>query len=310
MERRAGLRHLVLHVEYIIMTNRRTLLKMGGGALAAAASGANGLCLAAESHRDPIDVLNLVDPELQPMALQIQKDSAQFPPLSIEWLPKLRTMIGAMSAAPLDGVPFEEKWIEGPWGNPDVRVYVVNAKAGSSRPGIVFLHGGGFVFGDAKSAVRDLQELSTALDCCAVAVDYRLAPETRYQGLVEDNYAGLRWLFTHAAELGVDPVRIAIMGESAGGGHAALLAIAVRDRGEISVAFQVLIYPMLDDRTGSSIQTPEHIGTIVWSAQANRFGWTSFLGQQPGGRRVPTVAVPARAAEPSHRVQPRNTKGE
>jgi acetyl esterase/lipase len=276
------------------MNNRRALLKMGGGAVVAAAWGTNGLCLAAEPHSDPIDVLNLVDPELRAAALQIQQDTARYPMLSAEWLPKLRTMVGSMSAPPLDSVPFAEKWVTGSKGNPDVRMYVVNAKAGSSRPGIVHLHGGGFVFGDAKSTVRELQELSAVLDCCAVAIDYRLAPETRYQGSVEDNYAGLLWMFTHAAELGVDPARIAVMGESAGGGHAALLAIVARDRDEVPVALQVLIYPMLDDRTGSSRQMPAHIGTIGWSAQANRFGWASFLGQQPGSRRVPSDAVPAR----------------
>ena len=81
---------------------------------------------------------------------------------------------------------------------------------------------------------------------------------------------------------------------SAGGGHAALLAITARDRGEVPVAFQCLIYPMLDDRTGSTRQVPAPIGTIIWTAEDNRFGWRSFLGHEPGGSSVPSRAVPAR----------------
>ena len=85
------------------------------------------------------------------------------------------------------------------------------------------------------------------------------------------------------------------MGESAGGGHAALLAITARDRGEVPVCFQCLIYPMLDDRTGSSRRMPWQVGNIVWTAEKNRFGWESFLGVKPGGRTVPG-GVPARVA--------------
>jgi acetyl esterase/lipase len=105
--------------------------------------------------------------------------------------------------------------------------------------------------GRAQEAVPDLLKFAQELDCVVVTVDYRLAPETRFPGSLEDNYAALRWLWNSAAQLGVDTKRIAVMGESAGGGHAAMLAIAVRDRREFTLAAQILIYPMLDDRTGS-----------------------------------------------------------
>jgi acetyl esterase/lipase len=193
-------------------------------------------------------------------------------------------------------VPVEEKHIPVPGGAPDVLVYVINSKPGFPRPAIVHTHGGGFILSSAKTAVPDLQRMAAELDCVIVTVDYRLAPETIYSGSMEDNYAGLLWTYQHAADLGVDPARIAVMGESAGGGHAALLALTARDRGEVPVIFQVLIYPMLDDHTGSTRQPPKNVGTIGWSADSNRFGWECFLGQEPGTRRVPAVAVPARAA--------------
>jgi len=103
-------------------------------------------------------------------------------------------------------------------------------------------------------------------------------------------------LHSNAKELGIDVKRIAIKGESAGGGHAAALAIAARDRGEIPICLQVLIYPMLDDRTGSSRPAPPILGHFIWTPEANRFGWASLLGVQPGSANVPPNSVPARVA--------------
>ncbi len=165
---------------------------------------------------------------------------------------------------------------------------------GSLRPCILHTHGGGYIIGDAKSGIRALQEVAAALDCLIVSVDYRLAPETRFAGSLEDNYAGLKWLYQNAHELGGNKDRIAVMGESAGGGHAAILAIAARDRGEIPLVYQALIYPMLDDRTGSTNRKPPMMGAVIWTEAHNRFGWTSFLGVPAGSRRVPKGAVPAR----------------
>ena len=139
-----------------------------------------------------------------------------------------------------------------------------------------------------------MQQVAREHDCVVVTVDYRLAPETRFPGSLEDNYAALNWLRLSANLLGVDPSRIAVMGESAGGGHAAMLAIAARDRGEVPIAFQLLIYPMLDDRTGSSRQVPPYVGVYIWVPASNRFGWSSLLGVPAGSKTVPAGAVPAR----------------
>ena len=138
---------------------------------------------------------------------------------------------------------------------------------------------------------------SLALDCIIVTVDYRLAPETPFPGALEDNYAALKWLHANAADLGIDPMRIAIQGESAGGGHAAMLAIAARDRAEVPILFQCLTYPMFDDRTGSSRPVPGHVGTYCWTAKYNRMGWSALLGVSAGSDQVPSGAVPARAED-------------
>lgn len=244
---------------------------------------------------DPI--LRHVHPELRAQVAQMLPALSRMKPLSQASLPQNRALTAAMAKPRLSDIPVEQRVIRGHAGSPDVVIFVVNAKSGERRPGIVHTHGGGFVSGSVEAAVRDMQDLCKALDCAAVTVAYRLAPETTWSGSTEDNYAALKWFHANASEMGVDPARIAVFGESAGGGHAALLAIKARDRGEVPVAFQCLIYPMLDDRTGSTKSVPPHVGTIIWTAANNRFGWASFLGVEPGSRLVPREAVPARTVD-------------
>jgi acetyl esterase/lipase len=145
-----------------------------------------------------------------------------------------------------------------------------------------------------RSDDLSLKSIVSALGCAAVAVDYRLAPETPYPGPVEDCYAALKWLSTHADELGIDPKRIALGGGSAGGGLAAALALLARDRGEISLVFQLLIALILDDRTCTRAEPHPYTGEFIWTLEANRFGWTSLLGQEPGVPDVSPYAAPAR----------------
>jgi acetyl esterase/lipase len=147
--------------------------------------------------------------------------------------------------------PFEKR-IPGPAGAPELRVVIVDhARGTKGRPVFFHMHGGGYVAGFAGQDPPFLQTVAQSCGCLVVSVDYRLAPETHFPGSLEDNYSALRWVYNNADSLGVDRKRIAVGGESAGGGHAAQLAIAARDRKEIPILFQLLIYPMLDDRTGS-----------------------------------------------------------
>lgn len=276
-------------------TTRR---EFGMGVAAAAFAGVGTAAAAAAAQPQALDeFISVVHPELRAAALQVQAMLSKEPPLTAATLAQARSNQDAMAQAlvqvPLPDVPFVERRIAGRAGSPDVRIYVINAKPGRVRPGILHTHGGGFVTGNAKNEIRQLQGIARELDCTIVTVDYRLAPETLWSGSIEDNYAGLKWLHANASSLGVDSRRIAVMGESAGGGHAALLAITARDRGEVPLAFQCLVYPELDDRTGSSRMPPAHIGRLFWTAPKNRFAWASFLGQAPGGRQAPP-AVPAR----------------
>ena len=163
-------------------------------------------------------------------------------------------------------------------------------------PALLHIHGGGYIMGKPEHNDVGNEGLALAAGCVVVSVDYRLAPECPAPGAVEDCYAALQWLVGHHEEFGIDPDRIAVGGESAGGGLSAALALLARDRGGPRIAFQWLIYPMLDDRTGSH-HVPPHTGEFVWTPSANRFGWRALLGLDPGHPQVSPYAAPARAED-------------
>lgn len=150
-------------------------------------------------------------------------------------------------------------------------------------PALLWIHGGGYVLGSTKQDHELCRRFSRELDVTVASVEYRLAPEHPYPAALEDCYSALIWLTRLPA---VDPARVAIGGASAGGGLAAALALLARDRGEVTPTLQLLVYPMLDDRSGSGPKNRKH---RLWSRYSNRFGWASYLGGAD-----PQVAVPAR----------------
>jgi acetyl esterase/lipase len=156
---------------------------------------------------------------------------------------------------------------------------------GVSQPGpaLLWIHGGGYIIGTAQQDDELCRRFVRELGVTVAAVDYRLAPEHPYPAPLEDCYAALTWLSALPA---VDPARVAIGGASAGGGLAAALALLARDRGEVKPTLQLLAYPMLDDRSGSTAENPNY---RLWGPKSNRFGWAAYLGNAD-----PKVAVPAR----------------
>jgi acetyl esterase/lipase len=150
-------------------------------------------------------------------------------------------------------------------------------------PALLWIHGGGYVIGKAQMDDRLCRQFSRRLGITVASVEYRLAPEHPYPIPLEDCYSVLTWL---AGLPAVDPDRVAIAGASAGGGLAAALALLARDRGELTPAFQVLVYPMLDDRSSATAENPKY---RLWNTRSNRFGRAAYLGDAD-----PRVAVPAR----------------
>lgn len=191
-----------------------------------------------------------------------------------------------------DAVEREDRTVE---GDPPVTVRIHRpVGAEGPLPAVVSLHMGGYVLGSYEDDDFRHDRLAPKLGYLGVAVEYRLAPETPYPGALEDCYAGLKWTFDHAEELGVDRGRIGILGASAGGGLAAALALLARDRGEVPVAFQMLLYPMLDDRR---VTTTSGWDTVIWAPEHNELGWSSYLGELYGADQVPAYAAPARAED-------------
>nr|WP_240189220.1 alpha/beta hydrolase [Nakamurella flavida] len=182
-------------------------------------------------------------------------------------------------------------------GGPEVSLRLLRPAAASGPvPLLLWIHGGGLIIGrpeqDERSSLGFVRELGIAV----ASVRYRLAPEHPAPAAVDDVFAGLRGLLDRADELGIEASRVAVGGASAGGGLAAALAHRMHDTrrdGEPAVAFQLLVYPMLDDRT---VTRPGHRVPHVraWTPRSNRFGWTSYLGREPGSPEVPTYSVPAR----------------
>ncbi len=174
-----------------------------------------------------------------------------------------------------------------------LRVRVYRPGAPRSAGALLWVHGGGYVVGRAASNDGFCSGLARTLGILVVSVDYRLAPEHPFPAASDDCLAAWHWLQREAQGLGVDPARVVIGGQSAGGGLAAGLAQRIRDAGGTQPRGQWLFCPMLDDRTAARTEL-DAIGHPLWNNRANRAGWRSYLGRDPGlGEPVP-YAVPAR----------------
>lgn len=225
--------------------------------------------------------------------IEATKDLVPLPDIDAELLPVLRS--GPL-VAPVELSDEVERTDHVVSEDPQVVVRVHRPKgATGALPCVFSIHGGGYIIGsydmdDAKFDVWCRQH-----NIVGVSVEYRLSPETPYPGPLEDCYAGLKWTFDHAAEIGIDPQKIGITGVSAGGGLCAGLALLARDRGEVPVQFQLLDCPMIDDRQ----ETPSSQldGLIVWSKVSNTFGWRSYLGDLYGTGDIPPYAAAARATD-------------
>ncbi|MEO5493556.1 MAG: alpha/beta hydrolase [Sphingomonas sp.] len=240
------------------------------------------------------DTMHLVDPALRPML-----EAWPTIELNADTLIEMRNRERSLPLPPADptGTTLERRQVPGPIGAPDIALHIYKPEGVEGPlPAIYHIHGGGYVGGGASQLEFFHRPMVRELNCVLVSVDYRLAPEHVFPAAIEDCYAGLRWTVENAEQLGIDISRLGVMGESAGGGLAASLALLVRDRGEYTFAFQHLTYPMIDDRTCVGEQHP-HTGQFIWTPHNNRFGWQALLGQEPGGADVSPYAAASRATD-------------
>jgi acetyl esterase len=240
-------------------------------------------------------VTHRFDSELQPWISMV-------PELDMRDLPTARALMESLKVAmpPFvqpENVELETRTVPGPSGAPDVPVLIFSPVwRGEDRPALVYMHGGGFVLGDADGDKELPALLAAEVGAVVVSVDYRLAPEYPFPAAVEDCYAALTWLAGHADQFGIDKARIGIGGVSAGGGLAAGAALMARDQGGPALCFQFLDVPELDDR----LETPSmraFVDTPLWNRPNAVESWRHYLGERTSADEVSPYAAPARAID-------------
>ncbi|WP_085370967.1 alpha/beta hydrolase [Leifsonia sp. NCR5] len=244
------------------------------------------------------------DPEIAPVLDALAQNPQ--PALSRETLhlsrqgasdlfPSAAEVIGDL---PIDAVDLV---IPGPAGAPDLEITVLTPRGhdatAAALPALYNIHGGGMIVGHRSWETARLVELVAELGVIAVNVEYRLAPEDPFPAGVEDCYAGIAWLAEHAAELGVDPDRIVVMGGSAGGGFSAAVSLMARDRRGPEIAGQLLLCPMIDN-TNTTVSSHQYSGVGTWTREANLLAWDCVLGAELAfSPDAPEYAAPTRATD-------------
>jgi len=233
------------------------------------------------------------DPELASVVALLPAGGLDDVDAARAMIESLVASVGAVDDSALD---IEDHRVPGHEGAPDVTVRTYRPRrAGTASPAVLYLHGGGFVTGSVAVEHGGAVALAENLGAVIASVEYRLAPEHPFPAALHDCYAALVWLQRTAGAQGIDPDRIAVYGQSAGGGLAAALALFARDHGGPALCFQFLGIPVLDDRLDSpSMRT--FVDTPLWDRSKAHLSWKYYLGE-PRPAVVPAYAAPARAAD-------------
>lgn len=162
-------------------------------------------------------------------------------------------------------------------------------------PGVLWLHGGGYAMGVPEASIPNYKILLEESDCVIVAPDYTLSIEKPYPAALLDCYEALLWMKENAKKLGIRTDQLMVGGESAGGGLTAALTMYARDKGEVNIAFQMPIYPMIDDRM--TTESARDNNAPVWNSISNEEGWRLYLGHLYESEEVPYYAAPSRATD-------------
>ncbi|MFD7323314.1 alpha/beta hydrolase [Streptomyces sp. NPDC059875] len=250
------------------MTLRRALGVLGTTAAVTAAVGI------AARHR----ALATIPPELRHPVLYLPLNFTNAAALAVG-----RRLVSIPGSSVRSGIDVEQRTVAPTATEPAVTVLTYQAPNRPTPSGaLLWIHGGGTIMGSARQAHAWCSRVAEELGVLVITVEYRLAPENPYPAALNDCYSALRWLHDNATDLGIDPARIIVGGESAGGGLAATVAQRAHDTG-LPVRFQLLIYPMLDDRTVLRAEAHDP-GVYTWTPASNLFAWTAYLGRPPAER--------------------------
>lgn len=218
---------------------------------------------------------------------------SSLPTVPFHWmfaLPLWRWVIGLSPPVSAEGVDIEQRDASG------VRLRIYRPRGAASGGALLWLHGGGLIVGRPEMDDARCIAWARELGLLVVSPDYRLAPEHPFPAALDDAHAAWTWLHRAAPGLGVDPGRIAVGGASAGGGLAACLCQRLRDHRGPQPAAQLLVYPMLDDRTAARRDLDAQ-GHRVWPNRSNRAGWSAYLAHEPGADAIPPYAAAARRTD-------------
>jgi acetyl esterase/lipase len=209
------------------------------------------------------------------------------------WL--IRLLISLIPAAKMqDDVSIKNIKIDNKDGSSKIKLRIYQpANHTNAAPVMIWMHGGGYIIGKPEMEDAVCIQFVRELGISIVSVDYRLAPKHPFPAGLEDCYSALMWAKQNSETFGFDASRIAVGGTSAGGGLAAALAQLAFDRKEVSPIFQLLTYPMLDDRTALHRDIDDS-NSPTWSQKSNRFGWEAYLGKHYGADEILAYSVPAR----------------
>lgn len=235
--------------------------------------------------------LKMMHPQLRAAGALLRIIPGSYSRAALKLLGAMTSVMGRKRAKKLKGMRFEPVHIN--CGGHSLRLCVYRPLSEASEtPGLLWIHGGGYALGFPEQDESFIRRFISAVPCTVVAPDYRLSTEAPYPAALDDCYAALLWLRDHAGEYGIRSDKLMVGGDSAGGGLAAAVAIRARDEGEVSLAYQMPLYPMLDDRMTTESGTANN--APVWTSRSNLNAWKLYLGELYGGNDVPCYAAPAR----------------
>lgn len=234
-----------------------------------------------------------IDPELRNAARFFRLFT-----ISPKWFFRLSRWIGRTieGKAPED-TSIEQVWIDRPTGNGQIRICLFRPKdvaRSTTLAPVIYLHGGGYAMGNPESAGEIIARMIKERPCVVIVPDYRKSLDEPYPAAIDDCYTTLVWAERSRRLINANDEAFAVVGHSAGGGLTAALSLRARERKGPPIAFQMPIYPMIDDRLGEP--SPASQRAPVWSWKSNALGWSLYLGEiKPGSANVPYDAAPARA---------------
>ncbi len=236
----------------------------------------------------------MIRPELRLMGGVIRKVMPVFDEKGLRSANRMHRLFSEGKSFSLK-VNCEQVWLDRPDGS-KLRVCVYTGrKKNSSCVGLLWMHGGGYGLGLPEQDIRFVENFIAAADCVVVAPDYRKSVDAPYPAALDDCYKALLWMRDNCDRYNIRRNQLFVGGDSAGGGLAAAVSLYARDRGEVSIAFQMPLYPMIDDRMIT--ESSQDNDAPVWNSKSNELSWKLYLGELYGSDSVPIYAAPARAED-------------